>query len=77
MSLLELTAVELGKKIKSGEVKVVDAVEAVFDQIEKVEEDINSYVTVYDKEEVLANATSAAPRPSRCPRPSAASRATA
>ena len=56
MSLLELTAVELGKKIKSGEVKVVDAVEAVFDQIEKVEEDINSYVTVYDKEEVLANA---------------------
>lgn len=56
MSLLELTAVELGKKIKSGEVKVVDAVEAVFEQIDKVEEDINSYVTVYDKEEVLANA---------------------
>ena len=56
MSLLELTAVELGKKIKSGEVKVVDAVEAVFDQIDKVEEDINSYVTVYDKEEVLADA---------------------
>ena len=56
MSLLELTAVELGKKIKSGEVKVVDAVEAVFDQIDKVEEDINSYVTVYDKDEVLANA---------------------
>ncbi len=56
MSLLELTAVELGKKIKSGEVKVVDAVEAVFDQIDKVEEDINSYVTVYDKEDVLANA---------------------
>lgn len=56
MSLLELTAVELGKKIKSGEVKVIDAVEAVFDQIDKVEEDINSYVTVYDKEEVLANA---------------------
>ena len=56
MSLLELTAVELGKKIKSGEVKVVDAVEAVFEQIDKVEEDINSYVTVYPKDEVLANA---------------------
>ena len=56
MSLLELTAVELGKKIKSGDVKVVDAVEAVFEQIDKVEEDINSYVTVYPKEEVLANA---------------------
>ena len=54
MSLLELTAVELGKKIKSGEVKVVDAVNAVFDQIGKVEDDINSYVTVYDKDEVLA-----------------------
>lgn len=56
MELLKLTAVELGEKIKSGEVKVADAVEAVFDQIEKVEDDINSYVTVYDKDEVLARA---------------------
>lgn len=56
MELLKLTAVELGKKIKDGEVKVTEAVEAVFDQIEKVEDEINSYVTVYDKEEVLKNA---------------------
>ena len=53
---MSLTAVELGKKIKSGVVRVVDAVNAAFDQIEAVEKDINSYVTVYKKEEVLENA---------------------
>lgn len=56
MNLMSLTAVELGKKIKSGEVRVVDAVNAAFDQIEAVEKDINSYVTVYRKEEVLEKA---------------------
>ena len=56
MNLMSLTAVELGKKIKSGEVRVVDAVNAAFDQIEAAEKDINSYVTVYKKEEVLEKA---------------------
>ena len=56
MNLMSLTAVELGKKVKSGEVRVVDAVNAAFDQIEAVEKDINSYVTVYKKEEVLEKA---------------------
>lgn len=56
MNLMSFTAVELGKKIKSGEVRVVDAVNAAFDQIEAVEKDINSYVTVYKKEEVLEKA---------------------
>ena len=56
MNLMSLTAVELGKKIKSGEFRVVDAVNAAFDQIEAVEKDINSYVTVYKKEEVLEKA---------------------
>ena len=56
MNLMSLTAVELGKKIKSGEVRVVDAVNAAFDQIEAVEKDINSYVTVYKKKEVLEKA---------------------
>lgn len=37
MGLMELTAVELGKKIKAGEVTVKQAVEAVYTQIEKVE----------------------------------------
>ena len=56
MNLMSLTAVELGKKIKSGEVKVVDAVQDALYKIEAVEKDINSYVTVYEKERVLKNA---------------------
>lgn len=56
MNLMRLTAVELGKKIQSGEVKVKDAVLDAFAQIEAVEKDINSYVTVLEKEKVLAQA---------------------
>ena len=56
MSLMNLTAVQLGKKIKSGEVKVEDAVLDAFAQIEAVESDINSYVTVLEKEKVLTKA---------------------
>lgn len=56
MGLMELTAVELGKKIKAGEVTVKQAVEAVYTQIEKVEKDVNAYVTVLNKEEVLKRA---------------------
>lgn len=55
MSLTSLTAVELGKKIKSKEVTVKEAVEAVFSQIEKVETDVHSYVTL-DKEGALKKA---------------------
>lgn len=56
MSLMRLTAVELGKKIKSKEVKVKDAVLEAFTRIEAVEDDINSYVTVLEKEKVLKKA---------------------
>lgn len=56
MSLMSLTAVELGKKIQSGEVTVRDAVIAALDGIEKSEDILNSYVTVLDKEELLARA---------------------
>lgn len=55
MSLLGLTAVELGKKIKAKEVTVVEATKAALDQIEKMEHEINSYVTV-DKEGALKKA---------------------
>lgn len=55
MSLMDLTAVELGKKIKAKEVTVVDAVNAAIEQIEAVEKDVNSYVTV-DKEGALKRA---------------------
>lgn len=56
MSLMKLTAVELGKKIKSHEVSVSEAAEAVLEQIGKVEKDINSYVTVLEKEDILKQA---------------------
>ncbi|MBE5921395.1 MAG: Asp-tRNA(Asn)/Glu-tRNA(Gln) amidotransferase subunit GatA [Lachnospiraceae bacterium] len=54
--LMKLTAVELGKKIQAKEVTVAEAVEAAFEQIEKKEKDLNCYVTVCDKEAVLARA---------------------
>ncbi len=50
MSLTSLTAVELGKKIKAKEVTVKEALEAVFAQIDKSEERINSYVNLYREE---------------------------
>lgn len=56
MSLMSLTAVELGKKIKAKEVTVVEATKAALDQIEAVEKDVNSYVTVVDREAALKRA---------------------
>ena len=55
MDLLKLTAVELGKKIKAKEVTVLEATEAVLEQIEKLEDTIHSYVTV-DKEGAIQRA---------------------
>lgn len=55
MSLLGLTAIELGKKIKAKEVTVVEATNAALEQIEKMEQEINSYVTI-DKEGALKRA---------------------
>lgn len=55
MKLMSLTAVELGKKIQSGEVKVIDAVNEALAQIEAKEEKINSFVTV-DKEGAIKRA---------------------
>lgn len=56
MNLMNLTAVELGKKIRSGEVTVRDAVISALDGIEKSENILNSYVTVLDKEELFVRA---------------------
>lgn len=55
MGILGLSAVELGAKIKAGEVTAVEAAEAVFAQIEKKEADLNCYVTL-DKEGALEKA---------------------
>lgn len=57
MDLLNLTAVELGKKIQSKETSAVEATSAVLAQIDKLDTTINSYVTV-DKEGALARAKS-------------------
>lgn len=53
--LMRLTAVELGKKIRSGEVRVADAALACLDRIEKLDKDYNCFVTV-DREGALAQA---------------------
>lgn len=55
MSLMSLTAVELGKKIKAGEVTVKEAVTAALDAIEKKEKTVGSFVTV-DREGTLKRA---------------------
>ena len=52
MSVLDLTAVELGKKIKAKEITVVDAVKASLEQIKKLEPVVHAYVTV-DEEGAL------------------------
>lgn len=55
MDICSMTAVELGKKIKAKEISVSDAVCAYFAQIERVEADINSFVTI-DREGALKRA---------------------
>ena len=45
MDLMSLTAVELGRKIKAGEVAVKDAVLAAYEQIEDKDSELNCYVT--------------------------------
>lgn len=49
MSILDCTAVELGKKIQAGQVSVREAVEAVIGQIEQTEGTYHCYIT-WDKE---------------------------
>lgn len=57
MDSLDLSAVELGAKIKAGELTAVEAAKAVFDRIEKCEETLNCYVTLC-KEDALVKAES-------------------
>ena len=55
MSITELTAVELGKKIQAGEISAVEAVQASLDRIDRAEEQIHAYVTI-DREDALKRA---------------------
>lgn len=56
MSIMSLTAVELGKKIKSGEIGVAEAARAALEETRRREDQINSYVTVLDEKTILARA---------------------
>lgn len=56
MDLMSLTAVELGEKIKAGEVTAVQAALAALDMIEEKDKELNCYVTVAGREEVIKNA---------------------
>ena len=53
MSLLNMTAVELGKKIKAGEVTVAEACKAALEQIKATEDKLNCYVKVLDEETIM------------------------
>ena len=55
MRLLDLTAVELGKKIKMKEVSVIEATQAALEQIEKVDSEYHAMITV-DKAGALMRA---------------------
>ncbi len=55
MSLMSMTAVELGGKISSGEVSAVEATKAALEQIGKLDEKFHCYVTV-DQENALKKA---------------------
>lgn len=56
MSLMNLTAVELGRRIKTGEVTAVDAAREALAQIREKEDSIHSFVTVLEEEQILADA---------------------
>ncbi len=53
MNLMDLTAVELGKKIKSGETSAVEAARESIASINKLESKINAFVTVIDEKKIL------------------------
>lgn len=55
MRILDLTAVELGKKIKAGEVTAPKAVKACLEQMKKLEPAVHAFVTV-DEERALKRA---------------------
>ena len=55
MDIFSMTALELGRKIKAKEITVKEAVEACLKQIDKVEDKVNSFVTI-DREKAFNRA---------------------
>ena len=58
MSLMQHTALELGRMIRSGEIRAVSAVRAALDAVEKKDPELNSFITV-DGERALSQAEQA------------------
>ena len=56
MSLMSLTAVELGRKIKEKEITAVEAAKAAIEAVKAKEDKVNSFVTVVDEEAILKRA---------------------
>ena len=56
MEIMSLTAVELARKIKNGELTAMDAAKAALEKIKEKEESIHSYVTVLPEEQVITKA---------------------
>ena len=55
MSILDCTALELGRKIKDGEITAVEATKAALQQIKAVEDQVHGFVS-YDEESALKRA---------------------
>ena len=64
MKILELSATELAKKIKAGEITSEEAAKASLEQIAKEDQKIRAYLTV-DEEKVLTRARSGCGDPRR------------
>ncbi len=56
MNLMNLTAVELGKKIKNKEVTVEEACKDAISRMNAMEDRVHSYVTILEEEAILARA---------------------
>ena len=56
MSLMSLTAVELGKKIKAGEVTAMEAAREALEKIKEKDGLLHSYVTVLEEDVIMARA---------------------
>ncbi len=56
MSLMNLTAVELGRKIRAKEVSVQEAAQASLESIDAKEDRLHSFITRIDRKKVLARA---------------------
>ena len=50
MDIFEFTAIELGKKIKAGEITSVEATKAVLDKIKSEDSKYNAYITVMEEQ---------------------------